>query len=166
MFGNCEEKGSYHLCPHDEWSNGRLLGGHTARSLNTGGVPNVTNTSHGIACAGIIGASHDNGLGMLSLNPNLTEPQVRTKLQQTATDMGSGGFDNTFGYGRLNAYAAVTPVLPTSFIPGPSQVCPSASYSITNQPAVTMVSWSSSNTSILTINAITGTTTRVGNGRL
>lgn len=332
--------------PHDEWSNGRLLGGHTAGSLNTGGVPNVTNTSHGIACAGIIGASHDNGLGikgiapnvyiipvkifqnpvnpafnftgveiaaaitwavagnggnadilsnswgsdvqgfsdgniqvalnnartggrngkgtiivfssgnfqqawsgvafpgnqlnnitvgaitnqgaiwdysnrgpemdlvapsgalnnggnitttdwmygngvdpgdytttfggtsaaapqvagvaalMLSLNPNLTEPQVRTKLQQTATDMGSGGFDNTFGYGRLNAYAAVMSALPTSFISGPSQVCPSASYSITNQPAGTTVTWSSSNTSILTINSSTGAATRVGNGQV
>lgn len=32
---------------------------------------------------------------MLSVNPNLTEAQVRTILQQTATDMGTSGFDNT-----------------------------------------------------------------------
>jgi hypothetical protein len=48
---------------------------------------------------------------MLSANPDLSETQVRTILQQTATDMGSGGFDNTFGFGRVDAYAAVTGVL-------------------------------------------------------
>jgi len=103
---------------------------------------------------------------MLTVNPNLTESQVRTKLQQTATDMGSGGFDNTFGYGRLNAYAAVMSALPTSFISGPSTICPSASYSVTNQPSGTTVSWSSNNTSVLTINASTGAATRVGNGQV
>lgn len=103
---------------------------------------------------------------MLSVNPNLTEPQVRAKLQQTATDMGTGGFDNRFGYGRLNAYAAVMSVLPTSFVSGPSQVCPSANYAVTNQPAGTTVSWSSSNTGILTIDASTGAATRLGNGQV
>ncbi len=44
---------------------------------------------------------------MLSVNPSLTEAEVRTILQQTATDMGTVGFDNTYGYGRVNAYAAV-----------------------------------------------------------
>jgi subtilisin family serine protease len=47
---------------------------------------------------------------MLSTNPNLTEAQVRTILQNTATDMGPQGFDNTFGYGRLNAGAAMREV--------------------------------------------------------
>lgn len=103
---------------------------------------------------------------MLSVNPTLTEVQVRTKLQQTAVDMGPGGFDNSFGYGRLNALAAVQSSLPTSFISGPSVVCPSASYSVTNMPAGATVTWSSSNTSILTINASTGAATRVGNGQV
>ena len=103
---------------------------------------------------------------MLSVNPSLTESQVRTKLQQTATDMGSSGFDNTHGYGRLNAYAAVLSAMPPAFIAGPQQICPSASYSITNMPAGATVSWSSSNTSILTINSSTGAATRVGNGQV
>jgi hypothetical protein len=38
---------------------------------------------------------------MLSINPNLTEAQVVNFLRNTATDMGSSGFDNTFGAGRL-----------------------------------------------------------------
>lgn len=40
---------------------------------------------------------------MLSVNPTLTEAQIVAKLKGTATDMGSSGFDNTFGNGRLNA---------------------------------------------------------------
>lgn len=44
---------------------------------------------------------------MLSVNPTLTETAVRNILNQTATDMGTPGFDNTYGYGRVNAEAAV-----------------------------------------------------------
>jgi subtilisin family serine protease len=59
---------------------------------------------------------------MLSVNPNLTEAQVRTLLQQTATDMGTAGFDNTFGYGLVNAYAAVLKASGGQ-ISGPSLIC-------------------------------------------
>jgi subtilisin family serine protease len=48
---------------------------------------------------------------MLSLNPNLTQNQVRTMLQQSATDMGAPGFDDAFGFGRLNARRAVDAAL-------------------------------------------------------
>lgn len=86
---------------------------------------------------------------MLSVNPNLTETQVRTILQQTATDMGSSGFDNTFGYGRLNAQAALEQVRNTITITGPSIVCSSGSlFTITNlPPGITdsQVTWSCSN---------------------
>lgn len=40
---------------------------------------------------------------VLSVNPNLTQQQVRNILNQTATDMGANGFDNNFGNGRVNA---------------------------------------------------------------
>jgi subtilisin family serine protease len=33
---------------------------------------------------------------MLSVNPALTEPEVKAILQQTATDLGTSGFDNTY----------------------------------------------------------------------
>lgn len=42
---------------------------------------------------------------MLSINPGLTETQVKNILQLTARDLGSAGFDNT--YGLVDAYAAV-----------------------------------------------------------
>ncbi len=47
---------------------------------------------------------------MLSANYALTEEQVRTTLQQTARDLGPTGFDTTYGYGLVDAYAAVNAV--------------------------------------------------------
>lgn len=44
---------------------------------------------------------------MLSVNPNLTQSEVHSILQTTATDLGTTGFDNTFGYGLVNASKAV-----------------------------------------------------------
>ncbi|SIS50526.1 S8 family serine peptidase [Belliella pelovolcani] len=81
---------------------------------------------------------------MLSVNPNLTEIQVRTILQQTATDMGPAGFDNTFGYGRVNAEKAVKAALPT--ISGSDYLCSSSTYSIQNPSTGSTISWSVSPT--------------------
>lgn len=48
---------------------------------------------------------------ILSLNKTLTPAQVRTILQQTADDKGPAGFDNQYGWGRINAYRAVKKVV-------------------------------------------------------
>jgi hypothetical protein len=78
---------------------------------------------------------------MLSANPNLTEAQVRTILQQAATDMGTSGFDNTYGYGRVDAYAAVIRVLGGP-ITGPSLICSSgATLSITPPAPFDSIVW-------------------------
>jgi len=77
---------------------------------------------------------------MLSSNPFLTETQVRTTLQQTATDMGVTGFDNTFGYGRVNAEDAVEDVY--LYISGQDLVCTSNStFVLHNRPSGTTVYW-------------------------
>jgi hypothetical protein len=79
---------------------------------------------------------------MLSVNPNLTEAQVLTILQQTATDMGTFGFDNTYGHGRVNAYAAVTRALGGP-ITGSSVICTSGTIlSITPPAALDSIVWS------------------------
>ena len=39
---------------------------------------------------------------VLSVNPNLTQQEVRNILTSTATDMGVNGLDNNFGFGRVN----------------------------------------------------------------
>ncbi len=44
---------------------------------------------------------------IISANPNLTELQVVDILRTTARDMGTVGFDNTYGYGLVDAHAAV-----------------------------------------------------------
>lgn len=44
---------------------------------------------------------------VLSVNPNLTLSEVKNILYSTAIDMGSPGFDNSYGNGRVNAFAAV-----------------------------------------------------------
>jgi subtilisin len=52
---------------------------------------------------------------MLSANPSLTPAQVKTILQDTAQDLGTVvGFDNYYGYGRIDASHAVTDALTTT----------------------------------------------------
>jgi subtilisin len=45
---------------------------------------------------------------MLSVNPTLTPAQIQTILQAKAVDLGTSGSDNYYGYGRIDAVAAVT----------------------------------------------------------
>ncbi len=40
--------------------------------------------------------------------PGWSHTQIRTRLRNTATDLGASGFDNTFGYGLLNVQAALS----------------------------------------------------------
>ncbi|MEU4163342.1 S8 family serine peptidase [Actinoplanes sp. NPDC026670] len=52
-----------------------------------------------------------------SANPALTPDQIETTLEKTATDLGTPGFDNDFGNGRINpvaALAAIAPAAPTT----------------------------------------------------
>ena len=44
---------------------------------------------------------------MLDAVPGLSPDQVRSDLVETADDWGAPGQDNTYGYGRLDVYAAL-----------------------------------------------------------
>jgi len=44
---------------------------------------------------------------ILSVNPNLNPSQIRLIIEQSAEDKGYQGFDNYYGYGRVNAYQAL-----------------------------------------------------------
>jgi len=77
---------------------------------------------------------------ILSENPLLTEAEIRVILQNTATDMGTAGFDQTFGYGLIDAYAALQAVIPE--IIGPDFICDPSVYTISNLPTGATVSWS------------------------
>ena len=55
---------------------------------------------------------HVSGIAALvwSVNPSLTDEAVEDALKASATDLGPAGYDTTFGYGLVNAQAAVARV--------------------------------------------------------
>jgi len=91
---------------------------------------------------------------MISLNPNLTEANVRTVLQQTAVDMGSVGFDNTYGFGRVNAQAALNRIITDrgTAIVGNNLICNVETNTLVNGPPGNLT-WSTSQPTGLSITA-------------
>lgn len=80
---------------------------------------------------------------MLSANPQLTEYQVRTILQQTARDLGTAGWDATYGYGLVDAGQAVAKaLLAKASIVGPKIVDVEATYTVDGLLSDTYVTWS------------------------
>ena len=77
---------------------------------------------------------------MLSADPELSEDNVRLFLQLTARDLGATGFDTTYGYGLVDAYAAVKAALMS--INGSSVVCGTQTYYVSGLPTGMSVSWS------------------------
>lgn len=59
---------------------------------------------------------HVSALAALLIAKGLTGPgNVRSVIQNTAQDLGTAGWDSTYGYGRINAFAALaSPSLPVS----------------------------------------------------
>jgi hypothetical protein len=107
---------------------------------------------------------------ILSVNPNLTELQVRSIIKNTATDMGVPGFDNYFGNGRLNATLALcNTILPQLSITSSNNgsVCNSSTYTI-NAPQGSSISWSVDFPSIASLvsNGNSAQITRISNGRI
>ncbi len=87
---------------------------------------------------------------VLSANPNLTPLEVRNILINTAIDMGAGGFDNNFGFGRVNAFAAVEQAInQTATLSGLSYLCNNQprTVNLTNQLGAN-VTWSSSSSNV------------------
>ncbi|WP_020589444.1 S8 family serine peptidase [Desulfobacter curvatus] len=60
---------------------------------------------------------------ILSANPSLTNAQVVEILTRNADDLGSTGFDNYFGYGRVNALQSILAALPA--VPDEDTIDPS-----------------------------------------
>lgn len=112
---------------------------------------------------------------ILSLNPNLSQAQVR-QILETKTDkitgytylsnvsgQPNGTWNNEVGYGRVNACQAVVEAFKSVPINGPSVVCATAAFALQTQPVSAVVSWSTSNSSGLSINPTTGLATRQNN---
>lgn len=87
---------------------------------------------------------------MLSANPDLSAERTKTILESTTLDLGDNGFDETYGYGLVNAAKAVAcSYMDNMAIIGPSVVKDTAVYSVENLPSGYGVSWSQSNASSL-----------------
>ena len=78
---------------------------------------------------------------ILSVKPDLRWTEVAHALEKTARDLGSAGFDNTFGYGLVNAGAAVQEVALQIY--GPRNIDKNdVVYSIGKLPDNVPVTWS------------------------
>ncbi|NPV91558.1 MAG: S8 family serine peptidase, partial [Firmicutes bacterium] len=94
-------------------------------------IPSTVENSYYLGEGTSASAPHVAGLAALvwSGNPTLSASGITDILQNTAVDLGSSGRDNYFGYGRINAYAAlssaVTPITINSLTP--DQTSPQAS---------------------------------------
>ncbi|MEC3905968.1 S8 family serine peptidase [Tamlana sp. 2201CG12-4] len=108
---------------------------------------------------------------VLSVNPSLTQQEVRNILINTATDMGPNGFENNFGFGRVNALAAVEEAISNALLSGNNYICNfNSTFSLSQVPNGSTVNWSvssnlqiiSSSNSSATVKAINSTVK--GNG--
>ncbi|MDD5088555.1 MAG: S8 family serine peptidase [bacterium] len=90
-------------------------GGNTDQDLNQDGyidgvlstLRNQEGDYYGFWQGTSMATPHVAGVAALLLSHGLAAAQVRDALQQTAVDLGTPGWDATFGYGRINAYAAL-----------------------------------------------------------
>ncbi|KQZ28027.1 S8 family serine peptidase [Duganella sp. Root1480D1] len=87
-------------------------------TVKGGGYGGVNGTSFSSPIAAAVGAL------VMSVNPALTADQVQNILFNTAVDLGTAGRDIYFGYGRVNAAAAVAAAKP---VPVPDTSPPSVS---------------------------------------
>lgn len=81
---------------------------------------------------------------ILSIKPDLRWTEVANVLKETARDLGPKGFDNTFGYGLVNAGAAIQDVALNIY--GPKNVDEGyVTYSLGRLPDNVPVTWNVSN---------------------
>ncbi len=79
-------------------------------SINGGGYANFNGTSmaspHTAGCVALL----------LSIEPTLTYDQIYDNLITTGVDLGAPGFDNDYGYGRLDCYEAALLLSPDFYL--------------------------------------------------
>ncbi len=107
----CNERKHPSSCDGEYWWGSNY--GADIDFLSPGVLINTTTNSNGYTSSfnGTSSACpHAAGIGALvmSVNPNLTPHEVRMIMQLTADDLLAPGFDNESGYGRLNAFQAVS----------------------------------------------------------
>jgi len=76
---------------------------------------------------------------ILSVNPSLEPENVRNILHQSADDIGVPGFDNIYGYGRVNAYKAVEATTPSTALDIEAQITDPLSGILSNTGTVIII---------------------------
>lgn len=103
---------------HDEIASFSTTGNHMSvcapgveiySTMSGGAYDYLDGTS--MACPFVAGAA----ALILSQNPGMSPEGVKTQLEETAVDLGSAGFDSTFGHGRVDLAAAVGAVNPNKY---------------------------------------------------
>jgi subtilisin family serine protease len=61
---------------------------------------------------------------MIELSPSLTYDEIRQVLLETSVDLGAAGYDHSYGYGRLDAFEAITRVAATLAMADPEATVP------------------------------------------
>lgn len=95
---------------HDEIASFSTTGNHMSvcapgveiySTMPGGGYDYLSGTS--MACPFVAGAA----ALILTQNPEMNPEEVKSQLEETAVDLGSTGFDSTFGHGRIDLASAV-----------------------------------------------------------
>ncbi len=110
----------------------------------------IYSTYKGNAYATVSGTSmacpHASGTVALVLEKAAHTPaEVKTILQTTAVDLGTAGFDTSYGYGRINAAAAVGGTAP-----------PTPDFSISASPSSLTLQRGASGSSVVTVSSVNG----------
>jgi len=99
------------------WNTPPYVGTYTKPDVSAPGV-DIFSSIPGGSWAGdwsgtSMAAPHITGVVALmrQANPSLTVDAIKQLLSQTAVDLGDAGMDNNYGWGRVNAFAAVTAAL-------------------------------------------------------
>lgn len=87
---------------YGSWVTIAAPGSSILTTTNGGGYASVSGTSFSSPITAGLAAL------ILSVNPNLTAAQVVDIIKQNGDDLGTAGFDQYFGYGRINAYKSLT----------------------------------------------------------
>jgi thermitase len=131
---------------------------------------NIMTTTAGSGYGGVSGTSFSSPIAagvaalVLSRNPSLSAQQLVTLLEQNSDDLGAPGYDQIFGWGRVNASRAVAAAGGGTFTPAPSVTISSPAPSSTIQAAVTVQGNASASTSLSSVQllvdgVLTSTTT-------
>ncbi len=116
---------------YGSWVTVAAPGSSILTTTNGGGYASVSGTSFSSPITAGLAAL------ILSVKPGLTAEQVVDILKQNSDDLGVAGFDQYFGYGRINAYKSLTAAGGSAPQPGDTTAPISAITSPANGASVT-----------------------------